>query len=202
MSGRLKIPYPVVVEGRYDKIKLQSIIDAHIVTTDGFGVFNSAQKRELLRKLCGGGRIIVLTDSDGAGLLIRSHLRSVLPQERVIHLYAPRVAGKERRKKSPSREGVLGVEGMDADLLRGLFAPWADGSAPPRDTAHLTKADFYADGLSGKSGSAAKRAALSAELGLPGNLSANALLEAIDMTCTEAEYRAALNKIDKVEENG
>ena len=196
MNARPKIPYPVIVEGRYDKNKLQSLIDAQIITTDGFGIFNAAQKRALIRRLCGEGRVIVLTDSDGAGRLIRAHLRSVLPPDRVINLYVPRIEGKERRKKTPSRAGLLGVEGMDADLLRDLFAPYAADSAP-ENKASLTKADLYSDGLSGRPGSVARRAALARELGLPDDLPANALLEAVNMICTPDEYRRAINKIDK-----
>lgn len=192
---KLKLSMPVICEGRYDKIKLQSILDAHIITTDGFGIFNAEEKRALLLRLAERTRVIVLTDPDGAGRVIRSHLRGVLPPDRVIHLYIPETQGKERRKKTPSKEGLLGVEGMEADLLRRLFAPYADGAASARtEAANVTKARFYADGLSGADGAAARRERLARALGLPASMSANALIEAINLTCTEADYADALTE--------
>ena len=122
---RLKIPYPVIVEGAYDKLRLENVIEAQILTTDGFGVFNHQEKTRLFRTLAARTPVIVLTDSDGAGKLIRSHLTSASPPERLIHLYVPRIEGKEKRKQKPSKAGTLGVEGMDADLLRNLFLPIA-----------------------------------------------------------------------------
>ena len=145
MSGKLKIALPVIVEGKYDKIKLNSLLDANIITTGGFGIFNSREKKSLIRRLCAGG-VILLCDSDGAGKVIRGYLKSFLPPERVYDLYIPKIAGKERRKRIGSKEGTLGVEGMDAELLRALFAPYATDSLPARTP--ITKADFYAYGLS------------------------------------------------------
>ena len=191
---KLTVRLPVIVEGRYDKNKLSSVIDANIITTEGFGIFNSAEKRALLLKLAEKSKIIVLTDPDGAGLLIRSHLRGILPPERMINLYVPEKQGKEKRKKAPSKSGLLGVEGTEADKLRALFAPFADDGSP-EPGAGLTKADFFADGLSGGPGSAALRAALARELGFPSNMSSGALLEAINTVCTLGKYRAAVLKI-------
>ena len=194
---KIKINMPVICEGRYDKIKLQSILDARIVTTDGFAIFNAEEKRALLRKMAEKTPLLVLTDPDGAGRLIRSHLRGILPPDRVIHLYVPETPGKEKRKKAPSKEGLLGVEGIDADLLRGLFAPYADGAeARSESSANVTKSRFYEDGFSGSEGASERRAALARELSLPSSMSANALIEAINLTCTADDYLRAVAAIN------
>ncbi len=186
---RLQIPYPVIVEGRYDKLRLESVIRAQILTTDGFGVFNKQEKTKLFRALAEKSPIIVLTDSDGAGKLIRAHLTSVIPKERLIHLYVPRIEGVEKRKKAPSAEGVLGVEGMERALLRDLFAPYVNEAFAQRLTENpLCKADLYEDGLTGGPDSAAKRDALAARLGLPPRMTPNAWLAAVRMLCTYEEY--------------
>ena len=114
---KLTIPYPVVVEGKYDKIRLSNILDAQIITTDGFGIFRKEEKRVLLRRLAAASPLIVLTDSDGGGTVIRSHLSGMVPRDRIIPLYIPQIKGKERRKDKPSAAGTLGVEGMDDSLL-------------------------------------------------------------------------------------
>jgi ribonuclease M5 len=190
MAERLKIPYPVIVEGKYDKLRLQNLIEAQILTTDGFGVFNKTEKTRLFRKLAERTPILVLTDSDGAGKLIRSHLTSMIPPERLIHLYVPRVKGKERRKQSPSAEGVLGVEGMENELLLQLFAPYADADAVLTRAKEnpLCKTDLYLDGLTGGEGSAARRDAFAERLGLPAGMTPNALLSALRVLCTYEEY--------------
>ena len=199
---KLKIPYPILVEGRYDKIKLDSVLEATVITTDGFRVFNHGEKLALVRALAKKTPIIVLTDSDGAGKLIRSHITSSLPKDRLIQLYIPKIHGKEKRKTAPSAEGTLGVEGMDASLLRELFAPYAegtDGSMPVIHENKLSKVDFYLDGLSGGEGSAAKRDALAAKFGLPDGMTANALLAALRLLCTYEEYCAAVGRGEEVE---
>ncbi len=191
-NDRLRIPLPIVVEGRYDKIKLASIAEANILTTDGFSLFNDREKRALLRRMARDG-IIVLTDPDGGGKQIRSFLSSLLGGERVYHLHIPAVPGKEARKRTAGRAGLLGVEGADPDVLRALLAPFAGGA--PADRAALTKADLFADGLSGGEGSAERRRALATRLGLPPDLTPNALLAAVNLLCTEEEYRAALSEV-------
>lgn len=197
---KLRIQKPILVEGRYDKCKLASVLDAHIIPTDGFGVFRSEQKKELIRRLAKqAGRILVLTDSDGAGLVIRNYINSILPKELVIHLYTPQIPGKERRKNAPSKEGLLGVEGMDADLLRRLFEPYADGRTAVSRLS-LTKADLYRDGLSGRADSAARRRALAQSAGLPENLSANALMEALNLLYDAEGYAALLAGIADAED--
>lgn len=189
-AERLKIPYPVIVEGSYDKLRLQNVIEAQILTTDGFGVFNREEKKRLFRTLSERTPILVLTDSDGAGKLIRSHLSSSIPPERLIHLYVPRIAGKEKRKRVAGAEGILGVEGMENELLRDLFAPYADPDAVAARLAvnPLCKRDLFEDGLTGGEGSAARRDALAARLGLPPGMTPNAFLSALRVLCSYEEY--------------
>ena len=195
MNGLLKIPYPVIVEGRYDKLRLESVIEAQILTTDGFGLFNRQEKTKLFRALAQKSPLIVLTDSDGAGKLIRSHLTSCVPTDRLIHLYIPRVEGKEKRKKNPSAEGTLGVEGMERSLLYRLFEPYANEAICSRLTDNsLSKTDFYLDGLTGGANSAQKRDAFAERLGLPAGMTPNALLAAVRMLCTYEEYLSLVGR--------
>ena len=193
---RLKIPYPVIVEGKYDKLRLESVIEAHIIPTDGFGIFKKEEKASMFRALAKKTPLILLTDSDGAGKLIRSHLTSVLPKERLIQLYVPRISGKEKRKNEPSAEGILGVEGMERELLFELFKPYANAQAVASLMAEnpLCKTDFYEDGLTGKEGSSEKRDALCAQLGLPLGMTPNALLAALRVLCTYEEYCALVGR--------
>ena len=188
---KLIIPYPVVVEGKYDKIRLSNVIDAQIIVTDGFGIFRKEEKRVLLRRLAAEGPIIVLTDSDGGGTIIRSHLAGMLPRDRIIPLYIPQIQGKERRKAKASAAGTLGVEGMDDALLYELFRPYARAEAASSNRARenpLSKVDFFEDGLTGGANSAAKRDELARRVGLPAGMSANALLEALKWLLSYEEY--------------
>ena len=195
MDEKLHIPYPVIVEGRYDKLRLESVIHAQILTTDGFGLFNHAEKTKLFRALASKSQLIVLTDSDGAGKLIRSKITSCIPKERLIHLYVPRISGTEKRKKAPSAEGILGVEGMERELLRKLFAPYANGEISRRLSENpLSKTDFYIDGLTGGSNSAEARDAFAQKLGLPTGMTPNALLAAVRMLCTYEEYLSLVGR--------
>ena len=191
----LEISRPIIVEGKYDKIKLNSLVKANIITTDGFGIFNAKEKAKLIRRLAAERGIIVITDSDGAGLVIRNFLRNLVPKDKITHIYIPQIKGKERRKDTPSKEGFLGVEGMEADFLRKALAPFADGELKPRMT--LTKTDLYELGLSGGADSALRREKLSKALDLPQNLSANALLEAICMLVSEEEFKIAYQSISE-----
>lgn len=192
MTEKLKIDMPVIVEGKYDKIKLDSILDARIIPTRGFGVFTSAEMRNFLIKLSERTKIIVLTDSDGAGRIIRNHLRSFLPPDRMINLYIPDVIGKEKRKKAPSKAGTLGVEGMKAELLRELFLPYANGAQLPEPKGCITKNHLYEDGLLGGNDSKAKRYEVAKKLSLPKELSSNAFLDALNMMCSYEEYKELL----------
>ena len=201
MDERLKIPYPVIVEGKYDKLRLESVIKGQILTTDGFGLFNKKEKTMLFRVLAKSSPVIVLTDSDGAGKLIRSHISSMIPTDRLIHLYTPRIEGKEKRKDAPSAEGTLGVEGMERDLLRDLFLPYADPDAVEKrmEENRLSKTDFYVDGLTGGENSREKRNVLAKKLGLPPDMTPNALLAALRLLCSYEEYCALVGRSGNAE---
>lgn len=194
MNDKLTIALPIIVEGKYDKIKLDSVLHARIITTGGFGIFNNREKQALIRRLCGDG-VILLCDSDGAGKVIRGYLKSFLNPEKIYDLYIPQIPGKERRKRIGSKAGTLGVEGMDVDLLRALFAPYATATLPMRTP--LTKADFYACGLSGGKNAAARRDALAALFDLPAGMTANALLGALSLLCSRTEFEEAVRTIEK-----
>lgn len=186
---KLKIDLPIIVEGKYDKIKIKSIADACVIQTDGFGVFKNNERLALIRQLAKKSKIIVLTDSDGAGKVIRSHITSAIPKDRLIQLYTPQVAGKERRKEAHSAEGFLGVEGTDADLLRRLLEPFSVGfSSAENEREEISKADFFEVGLTGGSDSAERRDDFAASIGLPTKMTPNALLAAVNVIMTREEF--------------
>ena len=175
----LRIREAVVVEGRYDRNTLSQLVDTVILETGGFGIFKDKEKLALLRRIAEKRGLILLTDSDGAGFVIRNYLKGALPPEQVRHAYIPDLFGKERRKPRPGREGKLGVEGMRPEVLeRALRQAGATvlGEEDVRSAPALTKADLYACGLSGGPGSRKKREKLLAALDLPSHLSPNALL--------------------------
>ena len=179
---KIKIAQTVLVEGKYDKIKLESIIDAPIVVAGGFSIFNNEEIIALLRRIVEKNGLIILTDSDPAGFFLRNKLKGMLPKsEKILHLYIPTEKGKEKRKKEYSKAGLLGVEGIDADTLREIFRKYADTDGSVRKCGEITKVFFYETGLSGGEGSAQKRDNLAQSLDLPRGMSANALLEAINM---------------------
>ncbi len=194
MQEKLKISLPIIVEGKYDKIKLNSILDADIFTTDGFSLFKRNDKLAFFRRISERG-VIVLTDSDGAGTLIRSHICSAVPKDRIFQLYTPKVKGKESRKERASAEGILGVEGIDADILRGMFRPFADGKSPETDDP-ITKGDLYEAGMSGGEGSSEKRARFSAYCSLPERLSPNAMLSALNVIMTREQFYKKVSEFD------
>lgn len=199
MSDRIALDEVVVVEGKYDKIRLQSVLDAVIITTDGFGIFNNKEKQLLLRRMAKERGLLLLTDSDSAGFVIRNFLRGCVPPERLRHVYIPQLAGKERRKTVPSKEGLLGVEGMDnATLLEAFRRAGVTTSAQngkKKEPLCLTKQRLMDDGLVGGRNSSELRGRLAVQLGLPDSLTANALIEAVNMLCDEQEYLAALEAV-------
>lgn len=194
MENKLKIDLPVIVEGKYDRLRLLSVCDANIITTDGFAIFKKSEKLALIRALSEKSRIIVLTDSDGAGKVIRSHLTSAIPPERLIQLYIPKIEGKEKRKSEPSKEGSLGVEGMTREILIEILSPYAAGNEKVYGEP-IKKADFYADGLSGRQNSAEKRDALAKKLKLPPGMTPNALLAALNFLVSREEYKNLVNSL-------
>ena len=183
----IKIKQAVIVEGKYDKMQLNKVCDALIITTDGFRIFRDKDKREFLKALAQRQGLIILTDSDRAGFVIRSHLKSFIPQEFIKNIYIPDIKGKEKRKDKPSKEGLLGVEGISeetlTELLKDAEAKCVEPKGPP-----ITKADLYSLGLSGQEGSSHLRQALIKELSLPSRLSTNSLLEILNSAYTREEF--------------
>ena len=187
----------IVVEGRYDKNTLRQIVDATVIAVGGFSVFNDKEKLAFLRRLAEERGLIVLTDSDGAGFVIRNYLKGALPRDKVKQAYIPDVAGKEKRKRHAGKEGKLGVEGMKPDVLlealKRAGATFLDETEPAAVAKEpITKADLFALGLSGGADSAAKRKALLKRLDLPEHLTANAMLEALNLLYDRAALEKAL----------
>lgn len=198
----IRVREAIVVEGKYDKIRLAAAVDALIVETDGFGIFKNTEKLALLRLLAAQRGLIILTDSDAAGFVIRDYLGGALPPEQVKHAYCPEIVGKERRKDAPSKEGLLGVEGIRAEVLVGALrraGATIEEETMPRPGLRLTKARLFADGLTGAPDSAARRAALMRQLGLPQKLSANRLLEVLEATQTEESYTVLLREMEETD---
>jgi ribonuclease M5 len=186
----------VIVEGKYDKIKLSSIIDAVIIETGGFAIFKDKELLEMIRRLAMAKGVIIMTDSDGAGFKIRSYLRGALPKDRVKNVYMPDILGKEPRKSEPSKEGKLGVEGVPRETiiccLEQAGVLFSETAAPSR---RITRLDLYEDGLTGWPNSLALRQKLMAALGLPARLSAGMLLDMLNTMMTYEEYKKQVGKI-------
>ena len=205
MPERIKISLPIAVEGKYDKSTLLSIFDTTVITLGGFGVFNSKEKQILIRRIASNG-IIILTDSDGGGKVIRSFLNGIIPKDKIYNVYIPKVKGKEKRKSAPSKEGLLGVEGMGREELVRVLSPFIvkdgeDGQKILETKEMITKVDFYMDKLTGFENSAARRDAISIHFGLPDGMNANALLEALNIITDKDGYKNAVKSIDEVRED-
>ena len=193
----IKIDRAVIVEGRYDKIKLSSVLDAVIIETEGFGIFNDKEKQRLIRRLAETKGLLILTDSDSAGFKIRSFIRGMVPAEQIKHAYIPDIFGKEKRKAEASKEGKLGVEGVNISIIldslekADVFCEETDDT--PRK--EITKLDLYEDGLSGKPDSDAMRKKLLKHLDLPERLTSNALVQILNTFLTYDEYKNAIKEI-------
>lgn len=189
---KLKLRQAIVVEGKYDQNTLRQLVDTAIFTTNGFTGMKDPALLRLLRQAAQTTGLVILTDSDGAGFLIRNTLKNALPETGVLHAYIPDLPGKEKRKAAPGKEGLLGVEGMTPEILlkalRNAGAEFADGSTPPPAREPITKQDLFALGLSGGPESAKKRAALLKALSLPAHMSANALLQALNVLFSREEF--------------
>lgn len=193
----VKISEIIVVEGNYDKIRLCSAVEATVVTTDGFRIFKDKEKLEFLKSMAEKRGIIIFTDPDRAGFAIRNFIKQGIKKENIKHAYIPDIFGKERRKSTPSKEGKIGVEGADNDIIiASLIKAGAtvDGKAI-KNGADITKADLYNDGFSGGAKSRKKRAALLKILNLPEKMSANMLLDVLNSSFSREEYESAKNKI-------
>lgn len=182
-----RIKYPIIVEGKYDKIKLDSLFSANVITTGGFAIFTGEEKIHLIKRLAEKSKIIILTDSDGAGHLIRSHIKCAVSPDKIINLYVPEVFGKEKRKRESSKEGKLGVEGIEAGKLQQILSPYFD-TAEEKTVGGITKADLYAMGLSGREDSAIRRKELLSYLEMPTTMSPNSMLAALNMLYTREEF--------------
>ncbi len=189
----------IVVEGKYDAIRLHSAVEATVIETNGFRIFKDKEQVSLLRRLAETRGLLVLTDSDGAGFVIRDFIGGAIPKEQVKHAYIPEIVGKERRKAAPSKEGLLGVEGVDnaviVEALRRAGATFEGEEAPDFSGCNVTKADLFDWGLVGGTASAEKRRRLQKALGLPEKLSANRLLEILNIAVSPEELAAALKKV-------
>ena len=195
-----KVKEVIVVEGRYDKNALSQVVDATVITLGGFSVFNDKEKLAFLRRLAEKQGLIVLTDSDGAGFVIRNYLKGALPKELVKQAYIPDIYGKERRKRTPGKEGKLGVEGMKPDVLLAAlaragatFLDEENGTGAAGEP--ITKADLFELGLTGGPDSAAKRQAILRELELPEHLTANGLLEALNLLYSRGSFLEFAKKL-------
>ncbi len=195
----VKIKEAIVVEGRYDKNTLSQIVDAPILETSGFGIMKDKQNLNLLRRVAKSRGLIVFTDSDGAGFVIRNFLKGAIPPQYMKHAYIPDIYGKEKRKASPGKEGKLGVEGMTPEvILEALQRAGAtiEGESVSRCYQEITKQDLFALGLSGCAGSDQRRKSLMKKLNLPEHMSANALLQALNLLYSLDELKQMMEQID------
>ncbi|HEX2937611.1 MAG TPA: DUF4093 domain-containing protein [Ruminiclostridium sp.] len=194
----LHIKETVIVEGKYDKIKLSSLIDAVIIETNGFSIFKDKEKLDLIRRLAEKSGVLIITDSDAAGFKIRHYLNGALPKDKVKHAYIPDILGKEPRKSAPSKEGKLGVEGIPPDAVikslerAGVLFEETDNHSEKR---LVTKADLFEDGLTGGEDSVGKRKKLLSALNLPQRLSTNGLIDVINTVYSFEEYKEAVKNL-------
>ena len=197
----IKIKQAVIVEGKYDKIKVSNILDTLIIETDGFGIFKDKNKQKLIRRLAETRGILILTDSDSAGFTIRSFLNGIVPQEQLVNVYIPDIFGKEKRKSAPSKEGKLGVEGVKSDViidaLKKAGVEFDVGTEKQINTHPVTKTDLFLDGLSGGKGSAEKRARFLKQLDLPEHLSSNSMLKLINSFMDFDDYKREIQKLNE-----
>ena len=182
------VSLPIIVEGRYDKSAILSFLSATVITTEGFGIFNSKEKQALIRKISEGG-VIVLTDSDGGGAQIRAFLSGIIPKEKIFQAYVPKIAGKEKRKPKASKAGLLGVEGVGKDAILKALSPYISDSCPKRNP--ISPALLFSLGLSGGEGSQAKRDLVAEKIGLISGMSAKAFRAAVELVATEEDLSKA-----------
>lgn len=187
----INIKEAIIVEGKYDKMRLEKICSSPIFTTEGFRIFKDKQKKEFLRNLAKTRGILILTDSDRAGFMIRNHIKGLIQEGSVRHAYIPEIFGKERRKKEASKEGKLGVEGIDEERLLSILKEY---SSPQTEGEKITKTDLYDCGLYGGTQSAAARTRLCNQLSIPTGISVNALIDALNALITKEEFLKLTNE--------
>lgn len=195
----ISVKEAIIVEGKYDKIKLSGFIDSFIFVVDGFSVFNNKKDQQTIKTLAEKTGIVILTDSDSAGIKIRNFIKQLVPKDAVKHAYIPEIVGKERRKTTPGKEGLLGVEGITEEIITDALikSGCTVCGASEKPKAKLTKTDFFQMGLSGGEKSAELRKTLAIKLGLPSKLSANMLLDAVNRMSSLEEVTAFLDDIEK-----
>ena len=197
---KIRISMPILVEGKYDKNTLSQYFEAEIFYFGGFSVFNAKEKQAMIRRIAKNG-IIILCDSDGAGKQLRSFLTGILPKDKVFNAYVPKIEGKEKRKTKASKAGLLGVEGMGREELTKALSPFVDGGGRDKFSSvegakKITKTDLYLDGFSGTDGASEKRAKLLNSLGLPDDMTANAMLSALNIIVSYDEYKSLVSSLD------
>lgn len=197
----IKITQPIIVEGKYDKITLENVVDTLIITTNGFSVFRDKEKCQLIRTLAHRDGVIVMTDSDSAGNLIRSYIKNIVDGGKIINVYLPMIKGKEKRKATHSKEGLLGVEGMEKGIItQALERSGVLCRETAKDTPKITKTDMYLLGLSGDSYSKQRRREVLEFLRLPSNLSSNAFLDIVNTLFTKDEFIKAVEECQNRED--
>ncbi|MGN0493026.1 MAG: toprim domain-containing protein [Acutalibacteraceae bacterium] len=184
----IRLDRPVIVEGKYDKIALGNVVDALIITTDGFGIFKNREKCALIRRLAQKNGVIIMTDSDSAGAVIRSYLKKIISDSEIINVYVPELRGKEKRKAKPSKSGLIGVEGMKPEIIRAALERSGVFSVKEDNRRKITKTDMYAFGLSGRENSADKRKSFLRLLELPETLSPSAMLDVLNNMLSYEEF--------------
>lgn len=194
---KINLKYPLLVEGNYDKNRVLAVANGTVITLNGFSLFNNEEKKALLRRISEEEKLLVLTDSDGAGFLIRNKLKGYLKSDSVINIYSPQIIGKEKRKKSPSKAGFLGVEGLSDEVLLKILVPFSKDSEKNAEFEEVTAAMLYKNGLTGKDNSATIRNKFCQASNLPENMGAKPLREAINILGGKAFYLKILSEIQK-----
>lgn len=193
----IKLKMPIIVEGKYDKITLSNVVDTLIISTDGFRIFKNKEMCDLIRTLSQKDGIIVMTDSDSAGNVIRNHIKNIASSGKIINIYVPQLKGKEKRKSAPSKEGFLGVEGISKEILLETFKKYGiTGEQVEADIRKITKTDLFELGLSGGENSTLYREKLLLKLNLPKNLSSKAMLDVLNVLFTYEEFITFVEKED------